>query len=37
MHAQGSLSGRKCRDGVLTVYLPNQEGVKPKRTAVKVG
>lgn len=26
-----------CRDGVLTVHLPKQERVKPKRIAVKAG
>lgn len=27
----------ECRDGVLTVHLPKQEKVKPKRIAVKAG
>lgn len=27
----------ECRDGVLTVHLPKQESVKPKRIAVKAG
>lgn len=27
----------ECREGVLTVHLPKQEKVKPKRVAVKVG
>jgi HSP20 family protein len=27
----------ECRDGVLTVHLPKQERVKPKRIAVKTG